>query len=82
MNDFDFRGFYNNIQKDFLDINVLIDGVEPFYWQAMHQGGKPGEFDDYGEYDFNIERLVGAFQLMRLKFSFAHEYLHLDRLAQ
>lgn len=61
---------------------MLIEGVERYYWRAMYEGGKPGEHDDYGHYDFNTERLTSAFELIKLKFDFAHEFLQLNRMSQ
>lgn len=79
MQEFDFKEFYENIQKDFLEVNRLISDIEREYWANMYNYTDNYEFDE--ELEFNKERLVENFELIKLKFEFAYEFLHLEKMS-
>lgn len=79
MQEFDFKEFYENIQKDFLEANRLISDIEREYWANMHNHTDNDEFDE--ELEFSKERLIETFELIELKFEFAYEFLHLEKMA-
>ncbi|MBK9255536.1 MAG: hypothetical protein IPM42_08625 [Saprospiraceae bacterium] len=74
MQEFNFKEFHENIQKDLLEANRLISDIEPSYYQSHNEYL-------YEELIFNKERLRSTFELIKLKFDFAHEFLQLLKLS-
>ena len=81
MSEFDFKEFYNNIQKDFLEASNFISYIERHeYWPRMYETDI-SEVYDSDELEFYKERLVENFQLIKLKFDFVYEFLNLSKLS-
>lgn len=80
MKEFDFKEFYNNIQKDFLKVYQYITYIERNeYFPKMYFDTYKEEYDE--ELEFNKKNLVEKLDLIKLKFDFAYEYLNLNKLS-
>jgi hypothetical protein len=78
MKEFDFKEFYNNLQKDFLDISKAVSYIED-------EGYRTGYYDPANEFcneelECYEDELVYKLELMKLKFDFAYEFLNLNKL--
>lgn len=83
MKEFNFKEFYNNIQKDFLEVYKFISYIEcnKYFPRSYKSGTYKGEYDEhYEDLEFNKVRLVDKFELIKLKFDFAYEILNLNKL--
>lgn len=80
MKEFDFKEFYNNIQKDFLKVYQYITYIERNkYFPEMYFDTYKEEYDQ--ELEFNKQKLVEKLDLIKLKFDFAYEFLNLNKLS-
>lgn len=78
--DFDFIEFNSTIEKDFVDVAAMVSSIETVEWNKMHLHSDSREnfYDD--EYELDKERLVDILNGIYLKFSFAYEYLGLEKM--
>lgn len=81
MREFDFKEFYNNIQKDFSEAYKFIAYIErEEYFPALYNHDVDVNYYDE-ELEYNKERLINKFELIKLKFDFTYEFLNLNKLA-
>lgn len=81
MGDFNFLEFRNNLQKDFLDAQSLVNEIENVQLEEMYNHDDVNSMY-YTDTDFNKERLVDVLDLIRLKIEFAYEFIGLNTIAE
>jgi hypothetical protein len=78
MRKFDFKEFYNSIQKDFLEASEFITYIERYKYIFLYQ---TDDEEDDEELELNKIRLVDKLESIKLKFDFAYEFLNLNKLS-
>ena len=79
MIDFDFKEFYNNIQKDIIEAYKYVTFLERNKYLPEYYNGKNNDEIEFSEeLQFNEERLTDVLESIKLKFDLAFDLLNLN----